>query len=36
MNWLNVFVYLTMMAVGIVVWFYMVYYILDFIERWWL
>ena len=34
MNYFNLFTYLTMLAVGIIIWYIIVYYILDIIERW--
>ena len=34
MNYFNLFTYLLMFAVGMMIWYVIVYYVLDIIERW--
>ena len=34
MNYVNLLVYGSMVLVGLIVWYIIVYYILDIIERW--
>ncbi len=34
MNYINLLVYGSMFLVGVIVWYIIVYYILDIVERW--